>query len=175
MWGKPIGRSIGIWILFGLGLLAMAAAKPIARMLNSEMVEQIKTPSTQITPRRNPSTETDSARIDSITAVNSANLKYIEGSRLLEAANAAGNPENGVDKARPFFMDARRIAQTANRTELNRVYSGWGDVVFDKFIPGLDLLLNAKNEDEVLRAADLLEQTQRWHQINASKMAKELP
>lgn len=51
------------------------------------------------------------------------------------------DPLGDFEKVKVLFNKSREKLGQCDRQVLNNVYSGWGDIVADKFIPAIDLML----------------------------------
>lgn len=90
--------------------------------------------------------------------------------RAMMSAEDANAFMDDYKKAISLFSESQERLATCDRTILNGIYSGWGDMVLDKFIPAIDKIMEGSKPDgdrnELVRSEALMVEFDNWLQEN---------
>lgn len=79
------------------------------------------------------------------------------------------------EEMKSLMIQSANTLASVNTSELNSIYSGWGDVAKDRLIPGVNLMkefIESGNQAKFTIASSHLEEWDQWMEDNRSKLLK---
>lgn len=94
----------------------------------------------------------------------------VSANKLARAMVSSKDPLADFEKVKSLFNKSKERLSEYDKTVLNNIYSGWGDIVSDKFIPAIELLLAGAqpkgDRNDLIRGDALMADLDTWLQKN---------
>lgn len=98
----------------------------------------------------------------------------VDANTLARTMPSSRDPLGDFEKVKALFNKSRGALGQCDRQVLNDIYSGWGDIVSDKFIPAIDLMLAGArpkgDRTDLARGDALMAEFDTWLRTNWSRL-----
>lgn len=106
----------------------------------------------------------------SIMGFFNAYVYFISTNKLAQEIPTSEDQLSDLEKVISLLNGAKERISECDLIQLNKIYNGWGDIVSNKFIPAIDLLLNGMNpngdRNDCIRSDALIVDFNVWLQNN---------
>ena len=99
---------------------------------------------------------------------------FISANKLVIAMRTSNDPLGDFDKVKTLMNKSKERLSECDTEILNKVYKGWGDIVSNKFVPSIDILLSGiqskGDRNDLSRGDALVVELDEWLHDNWNKI-----